>query len=156
MVEEHRSQTDLSPATAVVLSLHSSKHTQLAARWGLTLWRRIPPSRWISSSVSQAAGSLKIQRQTHPEIETGRYYWSCCRRSDFIFRISKHLKVWSPWSLNLDRFLKILLRGWITSDHTRASRSRWFSFCFVWGCKKYLTVIQYLDLKVKFLEWKYK
>lgn len=52
MVEEHRSQTDLSPATAVVLSLHSSKHTLLATRMLLGF------SRWRSDALTQDSSSL--------------------------------------------------------------------------------------------------
>ncbi len=42
------------------------------------------------------------KRQTHPKLERSFYYWSCsvCHSpdaEDFIFSVSKHLKVWSHW-----------------------------------------------------------
>lgn len=108
MVEEHRSQTDLRPATAVVSSLHSfsSPLAGFVEEWrsdaGVLPLGGSPPARRISSRsvdplqrVTEQQRETKPKRQTQTKVRTRFLLLEPLRRSGFIFRVSKHLEVWS-------------------------------------------------------------
>lgn len=100
MVEDHRSQTDLSPATTVVLSLHSSEHR---AHCSQGFWRRDA----VTQESSRSVDLLQPQRESTPHVKRPKVRSSVLLLEPLagwiLFSgVSKHFEVWSrKQSLNL-------------------------------------------------------
>lgn len=90
MVEEHRKRTDLSPATAVVLCVHSSS-THWVSVWafpavGVSLWRRVPLLPLCGSPpVHETSNTSKVRKSF--------LFWELLSVSFLLFfSVSKHLE----------------------------------------------------------------